>query len=62
MNTELKKEIINFMFDNSKDFQLTNNTIKEFKLYIYNDKGNYLIGGENVSNFIKQVEKLIINP
>ena len=61
MNTELKKAIINFMFDNSKDFQLTNNTIKEFRLYIYDDKGNYLIGGENVSNFIKQGEKLI-NP
>jgi len=61
MNTELKKAIINFMFDNSKDFQLTNNTIKEFRLYIYDDKGNYLIGGENVSNFIKQAEKLI-NP
>jgi len=62
MNIELKKAIINFMFDNSKDFQLINNTMKEFRLYIYNDKGNYLIGGENVSNFIKQVEKLITNP
>ncbi len=62
MNTELKKAIVNFMFDNSKDFQLINNTVKEFRAYIYNDKGNYLIGGENVSNFIKQTEKLIINP
>ncbi len=61
MNIELKKAIINFMFDNSKDFQLINNTIKEFRLYIYDDKGSHLIGGENVYNFIKQTEKLIIN-
>jgi len=59
MNTELKKAIVNSMFDNSKDFQLINNTIKEFRLYIYDDKGSYLIGGENVANFIKETEKLI---
>jgi hypothetical protein len=59
MNTELKKAIVNFMFDNSKDFQLINNTNKEFRAYIYDSKGGYLIGGENVANFIKETEKLI---
>jgi len=59
MNTELKKAIVNFMFDNSKDFQLINNTTHEFRPYIYDSKGNYLIGGENVANFIKETEKLI---
>ena len=59
MNTELKKAIVNFMFDNSKDFQLINNTNQEFRPYIYDSKGNYLIGGENVANFIKETEKLI---
>jgi hypothetical protein len=59
MNTELKKAIVNFMFDNSKDFQLINNTNKEFRAYIYDGKGSYLIGGENVANFIKETEKLI---
>lgn len=59
MNTELKKAIVNFMFDNSKDFQLINNTNQEFRPYIYDSKGSYLIGGENVANFIKETEKLI---
>ena len=59
MNTELKKAIVNFMFDNSKGFQLINNTTQEFRSYIYDSRGNYLIGGENVANFIKETEKLI---
>jgi hypothetical protein len=59
MNTELKKAIVNFMFDNSKDFQLINNTTQEFRPYIYDSRGNYLIGGKNVANFIKETEKLI---
>lgn len=59
MNLELKKAIVNFIFDNINEFQITNATVKEFKLYIYNDQGNYLIGGEQVSEFISEAIKLL---
>ena len=61
MNTEIKKAIIAFMFDNTNEFQLLNATTKEFRQYIYAPDGNYCIGGERVSEFIKEVERLIKN-
>ena len=59
MNLELKKAIVNFIFDNINEFQITNATVKEFKLYIYNDQGNFLIGGKEVSEFISEAIKLL---
>jgi len=59
MITELKKVIINYIIENEKDFQLTNNTINNFRNYIYDGNGNYLIGGEDVSNFIREAINLI---
>jgi hypothetical protein len=59
MNTELKKAIVNYIFDNCNKFQITNATINEFKLYIYDYKGNFLIGGKEVSEFIKNAIKLL---
>ena len=61
MKQELKQAIINFIFENEKDFQLPNNTTKEFSPYIYDSTGNYLIGGEDVSIFIKDAIKLLLN-
>ena len=59
MNKELKQAIINFIFDNSKDFQLHNAVVSKFKAYIYDPEGNYLIGGKDVANFIDEAIKLI---
>ena len=59
MNNELKKAIINYIFDNIDLFQLTNNAIENFREYIYNSEGGYLIGGEEVADFIRDAEKLI---
>lgn len=59
MNLELKKAIVNFIFDNSNEFQIINATVNNFKLYIYNDQGNFLIGGEQVSEFISEAIKLL---
>lgn len=59
MKTELKKAIVNFILDNEKEFQLPNATIKEFKDYIYNSKGQSLIGGEEVAEFIDKAIKLL---
>jgi len=57
----LKKEIIAYIFDNSKEYQLVNATIEQFRPYIYDSTGNYLIGGEDVSQFIRDAVKLLIS-
>ncbi len=59
MKKELKQAIINFIFENERLFNLHNSTITEFKEYIYNSKGEYLIGGEDVKNFVEDAIKLI---
>jgi hypothetical protein len=61
MNQELKKAIVNYMFDNAKQFQLLNSTINEFRQYIYTPKGEYIIGGKEVSEFINLVDREVIN-
>lgn len=59
MEKELKRAIINFIIDNEGDLQLTNNTTHKFGSYIYDSAGNYIIGGEKVSDFIENVIKII---
>lgn len=59
MFIELKKAIILFMIDHINDLQLVNATHDEFHDYIYNKDGNYLIGGEVVSDFIDNAAKLL---
>lgn len=59
MKKELKQAIVNFIFDNERDFQLTKNTTDKFRAYIYTSDGDYLIGGEDVSNFIKNAVNLL---
>ena len=59
MKKELKKAIIDFIFEKEKEFQLHNSTIEKFRPYIYDANGNYLIGGEDVANFISKAIKLL---
>lgn len=59
MNKELKKEIIDYLYENENLWQRVNVCREEFKEYIYDRNGNYLIGGEMVSNFIELADKLL---
>ncbi|MES2287350.1 MAG: hypothetical protein V4547_16780 [Bacteroidota bacterium] len=61
MKKELKQAIINFIFDNEKDYQLTNLTVDKFREYIYSASGDYLIGGEDVKEFISKAITLLTN-
>ena len=47
------------MIDHIHDSQLVTITQREFYPYIYNSDGNYLIGGEIVSEFIYNAAKLL---
>ena len=59
MHKELKKEIIKWLLENENEWQRLNSCKEEFRNYIYDNKGNYLIGGEDVSNFIREADDLI---
>ena len=61
METELKKKIIESIFENQNEFQVANYVKNEFRLYIYDSKGEYLIGGKKVAEFIDQAIALIVN-
>ncbi len=58
MPHKLKDEIIKAVQHDSNNFQLVNHVTGLFHSYIYNDKGDYLIGGEEVATFISQFIKL----
>jgi hypothetical protein len=61
MRKELKKAIIDYIFEKEKEFQLTNSVTTKFRAYIYDADGNYLIGGKEVVEFIREAIKLIEN-
>lgn len=59
MNKELKKAIINWLIENENKWQRVNACKENFRNYIYDNDGSYIIGGEVVGAFINDVEKLI---
>ena len=59
MNEDLKKAIIDYMFSHKKEFQLVNATVEKFRQYIYDETGEYCIGGKKVYEFILLVEDII---
>lgn len=61
MHKELKKEIIKWLLENENKWQRLNSCKEEFRNYIYDDEGNFLIGGEDVSDFIRNANNLIYN-
>ena len=61
MNIELKQAIVNYIFKNIDDFQIINSTIDQFKNYIYDKEGEYLIGGGDIAKFIEDANNLITN-
>ena len=61
MEIELKEAIIKKVLENLNEFQLINFIREEFRAYIYDAKGDYLIGGEKVANFILGAVALIKN-
>ena len=59
MNKDLKKAIVNYMFDNANEFQLNSATTEKFRQYIFTPEGDWCFGGKEVSEFIKMAEKLV---
>ncbi len=59
MFKELKQAILNWLLENENEWQRINACVKAFRAYIYDENGNYLIGGQIVSEFIKDADKLL---
>ena len=59
MYLELKKAIIEWLIDNKNAWQRVNACHDVFRQYIYDDAGNYIIGGKVVSEFISDADKLL---
>ena len=59
MYLELKQAIINWLIDNKNAWQRVNACHDAFRQYIYDDAGNYIIGGKVVSEFIRDDDKLL---
>lgn len=56
---ELKKQIILWLLENENTWQRVKACVEEYRNYIYDKNGNYLIGGKNVYNFIINADKLL---
>ena len=59
MYKELKAEILKWLLEHENTFDRVNACKDEFRPYIYNADGNYLIGGQTVSKFITEADKLL---
>lgn len=56
---ELKKTILQWLLENEYEWQRVNACTENFREYIYDRNGNFLIGGEAVAEFIRAADKLI---
>ena len=59
MRLELKKEIIDWLIENKCRWQRVNACVKAFSQYIYDEDGEYIIGGEEVNVFIHLADDLL---
>ena len=59
MYLELKKAIINWLVDHENEWQRLNACTAHFRRYIFDEDGNYIIGGEIVCDFIKRADELL---
>lgn len=59
MQTELKKDIFNWLCNNENTFCRVNHCKDAFRQYIYKADGSYCIGGGEVSKFINDADALI---
>ena len=59
IHKELKKAILIWLLDNENEWQRVNACHKYFRQYIYDNTGNYIMGGKDVSDFIIKADKLL---
>ena len=58
---DLKLEIVNWLLEHKNEHNRENACREHFRPYIYNNEGNHLIGGENISNFISVMDDVLFS-
>lgn len=61
MRLELKKAIIDWLIDNEHRWLRVTECSKAFRQYIYDDDGEFIIGGEEVNIFIHLADELLFH-
>lgn len=59
IHKDLKKAIILWLLENENEWNRVTSCYQAFRAYIYNEEGDYLIGGEDVAEFIRKADDLI---
>lgn len=59
MLTQLKKAIFDYIVENENQRQRLNNAVSHFERYIYDEKGEFLIWGREVYDWICKINDLI---
>ena len=59
MSNIIKYNIIKFAINNENTFCRTNEIVKKFRKYIYDDSGSIIDGGQDVQNFIHKIDGLM---
>lgn len=59
MYMELKQAILNWLIENKNTWQRVTECNNAFRQYIYDESGNYIIGGRTVSDFISNADRLL---
>lgn len=59
MYLELKQAIINWLIENKNAWQRVNACRDHFRQYIFDEAGNYIIGGQAVSDFITNADVIL---
>ncbi len=59
IHKDLRKEIVEWLCDNEQVFSRVVTCYEAFRPYIYDEAGNYCIGGKDTANFIKRADALL---
>lgn len=55
----LKKVIVDWLADHETEWQRVNACHDAFRRYIFDEDGEYIIGGKEVSEFISKADELL---
>lgn len=56
IHPELRRAIVNWLFDNENVFCRSSACSQNFRQYIYDDTGNYIIGGKDIAEYISTMD------
>ena len=56
---ELRKAILDWLFENENAWNRVNACVEQFRMYIYYEQGRFMIGWKDVLGFIREADMLM---